>query len=97
MANGEYEGFGLVAPEAAAAGGMVLAADCDGLRDAVIDGVTGRLLPPADAPAWAAAVVDAARQSIEERAEQSAASQHEAVRRYNWKLVAQKTLTTIIE
>jgi glycosyltransferase involved in cell wall biosynthesis len=84
MANGEYEGFGLVAPEAAAAGGMVLAADCDGLRDAVIDGVTGRLLPPADAPAWAAAVVDAARQSIEERAEQSAASlQLEASRAEN--------------
>lgn len=37
------EGFGLVAPEAAACGARVAAPDIMGLREAVIDGVTGRL------------------------------------------------------
>lgn len=48
----EFEGFGMVAPEAAAAGGVVLAADCGGLKDAVIDGSTGFLLPSGDAGSW---------------------------------------------
>ena len=55
--DGLFEGFGLVALEAAAAGGVVLAADHGGLRDAVQDGVTGLLLPPGDAEAWADAIV----------------------------------------
>lgn len=46
------EGFGLVALEGAAAGKYVFAADIDGLRDAVHDPATGRLVRAADAPAW---------------------------------------------
>lgn len=49
----DIEGFGLVAVEAASRGALVLAADLEGLKDAVIDGVTGRLLPSGDAAAWA--------------------------------------------
>lgn len=55
--NRTLEGFGLVAVEAAAAGGLVLAADHGGLRDAVIDGKTGHLVAPGDAQAWADAVM----------------------------------------
>lgn len=51
-ANGEFEGFGLVATEAAAAGGVVLAADCGGLPSALVDGVTGLLVPSAHPQAW---------------------------------------------
>lgn len=51
-ANGEFEGFGLVATEAAAAGGVVLAANCGGLPSAIVDGVTGLLVPSGDAQAW---------------------------------------------
>jgi glycosyltransferase involved in cell wall biosynthesis len=39
------EGFGNVAPEAAACGARVAAHDVIGLREAVVDGVTGRLFP----------------------------------------------------
>jgi len=39
------EGFGNVAPEAAACGARVAAPDVLGLREAVVDGVTGRLFP----------------------------------------------------
>lgn len=49
---GDIEGFGLVAVEAAVCGSFVVAADLEGLRDAVVDGVTGDLLPSGDREAW---------------------------------------------
>ncbi len=49
---GDYEGFGLVALEAAVEGTLTLAADTDGIPSAVVDGVTGHLVPPGDADAW---------------------------------------------
>lgn len=48
----DMEGFGLVALEAAAHGVPVLAADLEGIRDAVIPGQSGRLLPPGRADVW---------------------------------------------
>lgn len=50
------EVFGLTVREALAAGRPVLASRIGGLQDAVKDGVEGRLLPPGDAAAWAAAI-----------------------------------------
>lgn len=52
----DVEGFGLAAVEATALGGRLLAAEIDGIPDAVVDGVTGRLLPPGDASAWITAI-----------------------------------------
>lgn len=49
----DREGFGLVAIEAAAYGTPVLAARLEGIQDAVIEGVSGYLLPPKDAETWA--------------------------------------------
>ncbi len=49
---GDMEGFGLVAVEAAMRGALVVAADLEGLRDAVVSGETGLLIPPHDATAW---------------------------------------------
>lgn len=49
-----WEGFGLVAAEAMAAGAPVVASDVDGLRDVVGD--AGVLVPPADPRALAAAI-----------------------------------------
>jgi len=49
---GDMEGFGLVAVEAAMRGAFVVAADLEGLQDAVVDGETGVLVPPLDAAAW---------------------------------------------
>ena len=49
---GDMEGFGLVTIEAAVRGTPVLASGIEGIRDAVIDGETGTLLPPQDADRW---------------------------------------------
>ena len=50
------EPFGLVALEAAAAGKPIVAAGIGGLRDIVVDGETGLLVPPEDKVALAAAL-----------------------------------------
>lgn len=51
-----YEGFPLVVLEALAAGKPVVATDIEGTREAVSDGRTGVLVPPADPEALARAV-----------------------------------------
>ncbi len=50
------EGFGNVLVEALAAGAGVVASDCPGPRDILADGRLGRLVPPGDVPAMAAAL-----------------------------------------
>lgn len=55
------ETFGLVALEAQACGTPVLATDVDGLRTAVIDGTTGRLVPDREPSSWARALAGLAR------------------------------------
>lgn len=54
----DIEGYGLVALEAAAAGCPVVAADLEGLRDAIVDGESGRLIPTGDRAAWNGAITD---------------------------------------
>lgn len=49
---GDMEGFGLVTLEAAHYDVPVFAADLEGLRDAVDDGITGTLVRSGDAEAW---------------------------------------------
>jgi glycosyltransferase involved in cell wall biosynthesis len=55
-----WEGFGLVAAEGLAAGVPVIATRASSLPEIVADGVTGRLVPPHDPHALAAAMVDLA-------------------------------------
>jgi glycosyltransferase involved in cell wall biosynthesis len=50
------EPFGLVALEAAAAGKPIIASDIGGLRDIVVDGETGLLVPAGDRPALRSAL-----------------------------------------
>ena len=50
------ESFGIVALEAAAAGKAAIASDIGGLRDVVVDGETGFLVPPGDSAALEAAL-----------------------------------------
>lgn len=57
---GDMEGFGLVAVEAAMRGSLVVAASLEGLRDAVVDGETGVLLPSGDPDAWTRRLSDLA-------------------------------------
>ncbi|GAA4367630.1 hypothetical protein GCM10023152_04000 [Agromyces bauzanensis] len=49
---GDVEGFGLVVTESSQAGLFTIAADREGLVDAVRDGVTGIRVPSEDAAAW---------------------------------------------
>jgi phosphatidylinositol alpha-1,6-mannosyltransferase len=54
----DIEGYGVVAIEAAAAGCPVVAADLEGLRDAIVDGEAGRLIASADRAAWTEAIAE---------------------------------------
>lgn len=91
-ANGEFEGFGLVACEAAAAGGIVLAARTGGLVDAVRDGETGFLLPSSDARAWSKAIEGVSAWSDEERADFVKTSTARIRKDYAWPRVARETV-----
>lgn len=53
-----FEGFGLVAAEAMAAGQPVVGSDVDGLAEVIEDGVTGCLVPPNNSKALATAIID---------------------------------------
>ncbi len=53
---GDYEGFGMVAIEAAAHGLPTVVFNVGGVADAVADGVSGRLIPAGDNAAFARAV-----------------------------------------
>ncbi|MEP6264053.1 MAG: glycosyltransferase family 4 protein [Erythrobacter sp.] len=90
--NGEYEGFGLVAVEAAEAGAMVLASDHGGLRDAVIDGKTGRLIASGDANAWVDAIESIFAMPAEQQATFRQQAQQVAREYYNWDRVAREVL-----
>ncbi len=53
----DVEGFGIVYLEAGASGRAVVGADSGGVAEAVVDGETGLLVPPADPEAGAAAIL----------------------------------------
>ncbi len=86
-----FEGFGLVAVEAAAAGGVVVAAATSGLDAAVIDGTTGFKCPPEDIESWVQTITNIAEWSKEERADFIAASLPAVRSFFNWQRVAQET------
>ena len=80
--EGDIEGYGVVALEAAAAGCALVAADLEGLRDAVVDGQGGRLIASEDADVWTAAIVEllddrTAAAALGERARQWARSERD--------------------
>lgn len=89
--NGTFEGFGLVAVEAAASGGVVLAADHGGLSDAVLPGETGFLVPSGDAEAWAAKIENVATWSEQERAAYTQKATLRAQQHFRWDRVAAET------
>ncbi|MHC4608362.1 MAG: glycosyltransferase family 4 protein [Planctomycetota bacterium] len=62
------EGLPRVAPQALLAGRPVVAFDCDGAREVVLDGVTGRLVPPGDTARLAEALEGLLARPAERRA-----------------------------
>lgn len=92
MPNGEFEGFGLVAPEAAAAGGVVVASDAGGLADAVLHGETGFLVAPGDARAWADRILEIAGWDETCRSAFIDQSRSRAREHFSWRRVATQTI-----
>ncbi len=85
------EGFGLVAVEAAVAGGVVIASNHSGLAEAVAPGI-GFLEPAGDARAWAARISLVASWSPSERERFSGNAAATARALYNWDRVVSDTL-----
>lgn len=56
--DGDMEGFGIVAVESSALGTLVLAANIEGIKDAIIDNVNGLLVESADKEAFIQCIKD---------------------------------------
>jgi len=85
-----YEPFGIVPLEAMACGVPIVASAVGGIRDTVVDEVTGRLVPPKDADAFADAVLPILENRIL-AAELGLAGRERARTRYGWDRVAADT------
>lgn len=90
--NGQFEGFGLLAIEAASAGGVVLASDHGGLKEAVIDNITGLSLPSGQAEAWIEAVSDVRGWTTNKRAKFVEQATRTIAQQFSWQRVAEETL-----
>jgi D-inositol-3-phosphate glycosyltransferase len=85
-----YEPFGIVPLEAMACGVPVVASAVGGMLDTVVDGVTGRLVPP-KSPRHIASAITALLQDQTLRARLGAAGRERACSRYSWDRVAADT------
>ena len=93
---GDMEGFGIVLLEAGAAGKPVVATRLGGIPDAVHDGVTGTLTPPADYVAMAKAVI-AFLDDPEMAEEYGQAGLKRVLRDFSWEQCAEKYANEILE
>lgn len=82
-----YEGYGLTALESLAAGAPVVASDTGGLRDAVLDGVDGFLLPRDEAAIAEKVVQLLMDESL--RSEMGSKGRERALKR-TWRVVAEE-------
>jgi glycosyltransferase involved in cell wall biosynthesis len=89
LVEGDAEGFGLVAIEAAHAGLPVVGTAVEGLRASVVENVTGRLVAPGDPAALSGAIVDLLSDAVE-RARLGASARIEAARRFTWAAVGDR-------
>lgn len=84
------ESFGIVLVEAMAAGTPVVASDLDAFRRVLRDGEVGHLVPAGDSAALADALVALLRNDV--LRERYVAAGAEAVRRYDWSVVASQIM-----
>ncbi|WP_156465398.1 glycosyltransferase [Knoellia sp. Soil729] len=96
LATPWYEPFGITPLEAAACGRPVVGSAVGGLLDSVVDGETGRLVPPRDPLALARAVEDLlADPATSER--WGTAARARAVTLYDWSIVTERTEQALVE
>lgn len=91
--SGQNEGFGLSALESAAAGVPVVASNLGGLSEAVIEGVTGFLITPLDADAFARRINTIAAWSDEHRSQFAADARQAIAQQFTWERVAEQYLS----
>lgn len=94
--DGDMEGFGLAALEAAANGSLLAASGVEGIVDAVIDKKTGFLLASGDTDVWVERISDLLTWSPTERARFLSSAKDIIATRYSWDRVAQETLAHAI-
>ena len=85
------EGFGVVCLEAMAHGRPVVAGDVGGLRELVVDGETGILVPPRDTEALRAAL-ERLLADRDLRRRMGEAGRRRAAERYSWDKVTEETV-----
>jgi glycosyltransferase involved in cell wall biosynthesis len=90
------EGFGVACLEAMAHGRPVVAGDVGGLRDLVVDGETGYLVPPRDVPALRSAL-ERLLADRDLRRRLGAAGRERAGRHFSWDTVTTATLAVYEE
>lgn len=90
--SGQNEGFGLSALEAPAVGVPVVAAKLGGLAEAVVDGVTGFLVEPMNARAFAERINTIAGWTAEQRARFATHARETIAERFTWDRVARDYL-----
>lgn len=90
-AHGDTEGLGVVLLEAMASRVPVLASAAGGITDVVVDGDSGVLVPPADAPALAAALTRLHRDEAL-RAELAAKGAARVNESFSWDAIADRWL-----
>jgi glycosyltransferase involved in cell wall biosynthesis len=83
------EGWGMTNIEAAACGTATVASDSPGLRESVVDGRTGLLVPHADVAALTAALVGLATDRA--RVEELGAGALAYAQRFSWEMAAERT------
>ena len=91
---GSMEGFGITAIEAGACGRVVLAANIEGLKDAIKDGENGFLVESGNAEAWAQKITEILNDDNFRREFGIKASQY-VMANYSWEKIAKLYLETI--
>ena len=91
---GDMEGFGIVMLEAGACGLPTLAADLEGIRDVIQDGVNGWLAPSEDTYAFAARIATLLTDPEQLRAAGERAAEH-VTNTFRWETTAERYLEVL--